>query len=344
MRFMLTHKFISPSSSSSFNWIMISHLISSNSHFISNSICESNDASVQVLSLVFVVVKTSEWEKEMEFETLLLYLLDVIGFGLNIGFAYLIFTSEYLRKPIFIFMACFSVCDIIFCLTSFFLATAIWPLGDLGCKIFSILYEFAADIKPILMILVTFIFSFQSDVKSSTMKIIIGTSLLQGLVQIIPSLAADAQQDPHSISACMVTESLHFLYQMRLLVKFILPCVASGAIVVIFSIGNLRSMIKQLEVTRMFAITLIIYVILSTPLVIFTYSTVVLDHGHHPITPIVNSVLQISESFGPIYKPIFFYFRCHEIRNELSGLSMISFRHKRFRREQIDCEDSWNVL
>lgn len=276
----------------------------------------------------------------MEFELVLLHLLDVIGFGLNLGFAYLILSSKYLRKPIFIFMACFSVCDIIFCLTSFFLVMTIWPLGDLGCKILSILYEFAADTKPILMILVTFIFSFQSDVKSSTMKIIIGASLLQGLVQIIPSFAADVQHDPSSFSVCVITESLHFLYQMRLLVKFILPCVASGAILVIFSIGNLRSMIKQLEVTRMFTITLIIYVILSTPLVIFTYSMVVLNYGHHPITPTVNAILQISASFGPIYKPIFFYFRCHEIRNELSGFSTISFRHKRFRREQIDCEES----
>lgn len=271
-----------------------------------------------------------------DFSTILFHILDIIGFGLNIGFAYLIFSSQYLRKPIFIFMACFAVCDTIYCFTSFFMTSTVFSLGEIGCKIFQVSYDFAAETKILLIILVTFIYTIKSDVNSSTMRFVIGSSLLLGLCHFLLTFESEVHHDDQNLT-CFIVEAFHFRLELKLLLKFILPLCAAGTIIIIFLVGKLREMIKQLEVTKMFAITLIIYVIVSTPLAFFTY---LVAFSNYLITTNLNNNLQILASFGPIYKPIFFYYKCSEIRNEISGINLMFGSRKRIKREQIDQVES----
>lgn len=276
---------------------------------------------------------------DFDISSFLFHIFDIIGFGLNLGFAYLILTSQYLRKPIFIFMACFAVCDTIYCFTSFFMISKVLSLGEIGCKIFLVLYDFAADTKILLMIFVTFVYIFKSDVSSSTMRIVIGSSIFLGLCHFLLTIESRIDYDEGNLE-CFSVETDHFMFKLKLFLKFILPFCAAGTIIAILSVGKLRELIKQLEVTKMFAITLIIYAIVSTPLAIFIYYVTFSEHGHHQHTTSLNNILQIFASFGSIYKPIFFYYSCSEIRNEISEINIIFRIRNRVKREQIDVESS----
>lgn len=116
------------------------------------------------------------------------FIIALVAMVMNSGFAYVILRTNHLRKPLFIFMACFAIFDVILCSSLLVILFNVreWTLGTVCCRVVRFLYEFGADTKPILMILVVFFYVFKANVCTKTLQIIIGAAILMSLLEVVP--------------------------------------------------------------------------------------------------------------------------------------------------------------
>lgn len=275
---------------------------------------------------------------------------------MNSGFIYVILKSKSLRnKSIFIFMTCIGFLDVMFCTALLFLLTfnSEWKLGLICCRIIRLLFEFGADTKPILMVLVTFVYIFKVSLNRLTVQMIIGISVMLGLCEILPlnSKYNIVQVEmSNNVTMCLaIGEDLFkVILTIEMLLKLVFPFCAVIMVFAMFTFDNLHKKIRNSFETKIFATVLTLYVILSSPLIIFAYLRATIsqliqpdleDVDAIPLSHYIYNATRLTVEFlsmlGPLYKPVFFYFKFNEVRNEVDLRVKSLFYQNLQRREPL---------
>lgn len=277
------------------------------------------------------------------------FVIALVAMVMNSGFAFVIMRTNHLRQPLFIFMACFAIFDVILCSSLLVILFNVreWTLGTVCCRLVRFSSEFGADTKPILMILVVFAYVFKENVCTKTLQIIIGAAILMSLLEVVPFNESfqvvnhDIGSLEFTVNSCVPTNVSKLFIIVELFLKFLLPFGSCIFILIMYTVGDFHKNITQQFEAKMFSTVLLWYTILSSPIVVFAFLSDInlLQHPFEFDQLLIYSgmkmVFECMSMIGPIYKPIYFYFKCNEIRNEIDVRVKLLFDRDEHQSERL---------